>query len=178
MWAMTELVTAELPTDKPRYLMGVGSPEDLVNAVARGVDMFDCVLPTRLGRNGSLFTDAGRINIRNARYREDADPVDAACDCLACTRYTMAYLHHLFRNDELLGYRLASIHNIRYLVRLTERMRVAIAAATFHEFAAEFLGRYRGVDESVRNEQKRLWAAQALTPRPPLPTSRARRRNV
>ena len=178
MWAMTEVVTAELPTDKPRYLMGVGSPEDLVNAVARGVDMFDCVLPTRLGRNGSLFTDAGRINIRNARYRADPGPIDAECDCIACVRYTSAYLHHLFRNDELLGYRLASIHNIRYLVRLTERMRAAIAAGTFGEFSGEFLGRYRGVDEGVRAEQKRLWAAQALIPRPPLPTLRAKGRNV
>ena len=140
--------------------------------------MFDCVLPTRLGRNGSLFTDAGRINIRNARYRADPGPMDADCNCLGCTRFTNAYLHHLFRNDELLGYRLASIHNIRYLVRLTERMRAAIAAGTFGEFSGEFLGRYRGVDEGVRAEQKRLWAAQALIPRPPLPTSRARGRNV
>jgi queuine tRNA-ribosyltransferase len=160
MWAMTEVVTAELPADRPRYLMGVGSPEDLVNAVARGVDMFDCVLPTRLGRNGSLFTDAGRVNIRNARFREDPGPPDAACDCHACTRSSMAYLHHLFRNDELLGYRLASLHNIRYLIRLTERMRHAIEMGSFPEFAAELISRYKGVDEAVRTEQKRLWAAR------------------
>ena len=161
MWAMTATVTAELPVDKPRYLMGVGSPEDLVNAVARGVDMFDCVLPTRLGRNGSMFTDDGRANVRNARYREGPGPLDADCDCLACTRFSMAYVHHLFRNDELLGHRLASIHNIRYLVRLAERMRLAIGSGDFEEFAAEFLGRYRVADEGTRSEQKAKWLAQS-----------------
>ncbi len=161
MWAMTAVVTTELPVDRPRYLMGVGSPEDLVNAVARGVDMFDCVLPTRLGRNGALFTDDGRANVRNARYREDPGPVDPDCDCLACSRFSMAYLHHLFRNDELLGYRLASIHNIRYLVRLTERLRAAIAGGYFTEFAAAFLARYQPASEYVRSEQKAKWLAQS-----------------
>jgi queuine tRNA-ribosyltransferase len=161
MWGMTEVVTAELPIDRPRYLMGVGSPEDLVNGVARGVDMFDCVLPTRLGRNGTLFTDEGRANIRNARFAEDAGPADPACDCTACKRFSMAYLHHLFRNEELLGYRLASEHNVRYLVRLCERMRAAIGAGEFVAFAEEFLGRYRAVDEVVRAEQKAKWLGQA-----------------
>ncbi len=161
MWAMTEVVTAELPIDRPRYLMGVGSPEDLVNGVWRGVDMFDCVLPTRLGRNGSLFTDDGRANIRNARYAAQAEPIDADCDCLACTGFSAAYLHHLFRNDELLGFRLASIHNIRYLVRLTERMRSAIEAGALEGFAREFLARYRPADEGVRAEQKAKWVAQS-----------------
>lgn len=158
MWAMTAVVTAELPVDKPRYLMGVGSPEDLVNAVSRGVDMFDCVLATRLGRNGTLFTDAGRANIRNARFREEPSPIDPECDCPACARLSMAYLHHLFRNDEILGYRLATLHNIRYLVRLTERMRAAIQAGEFASFAEEYLARYRAVDEGVRREQKERWA--------------------
>ncbi len=157
MWAMTRVVTHELPETKPRYLMGVGSPEDLVNAVGLGVDMFDCVLPTRLGRNGALFTDGGRVNIRNARFREDAEPVDAGCDCLTCREFSMAYVHHLFRNDELLGYRLATIHNVRYLVRLCERMRLAIGEGTFAEFAEEYLGRYLPVDERVRRKQKRKW---------------------
>ncbi len=157
MWAMTGVVTAELPSTKPRYLMGVGSPEDLVNAVGLGVDMFDCVLPTRLGRNGALFTDHGRVNIRNARFREDPGPVDPGCDCATCTGFSMAYVHHLFRNDELLGYRLATIHNVRYLVRLCERMRVAITAGEFDAFAEEFLGGYLPVDERVRREQKRKW---------------------
>lgn len=159
MWAMTAVVTAELPVDRPRYLMGVGSPEDLVNAVARGVDMFDCVLATRLGRNGALFTDNGRVNIRNARFRDDPAPIVQDCDCLFCTRFTMAYLHHLFRNDEMLGYRLATIHNVRYLVRLCERMREAIAAGRFADFATEYLGRYRPTDEGTRMEQKARWQA-------------------
>jgi len=161
MWEMVETVAAELPVDRPRYLMGVGSPEDLVNAVARGVDMFDCVLPTRLGRNGSLLTDDGRANVRNARYRDDRGPVDPDCDCLTCTRFTMAYVHHLFRNDELLGCRLASIHNIRYLVRLAERMRTAIGAGDFAAFQQEFLARYRPADDTVRAEQKARWLAQS-----------------
>jgi len=158
-WQMVEAVNAELPVDRPRYLMGVGSPEDLVNAVARGVDMFDCVLPTRLGRNGSLLTDDGRANIRNARYRDDPGPIDPGCDCVACGRFSMAYMHHLFHNEELLGYRLASIHNIRYLVRLAERMRAAIAAGDFAAFRDDFLGRYRPSDERVRAEQKAKWLA-------------------
>jgi queuine tRNA-ribosyltransferase len=161
MLAMLEIVNTELPVARPRYLMGVGSPEDLVSGIARGVDMFDCVLPTRLGRNGSLFTDAGRANIKNSRYREDPSPIDAACDCLACTRFGMAYMHHLFRNEELLGYRLASIHNIRYLVRLTERCGDAIAAGTFDAFANGFLAGYQPVDEAVRSEQKGKWLKQS-----------------
>ena len=157
MWAMTEVVTRQLPVEKPRYLMGVGSPEDLVNAVGRGVDMFDCVLATRLARNGTLFTDAGRANIRNARFREDPAPVEPGCDCIMCSRYSMAYIHHLFRNDEILGYRLATIHNIRYLVRLTETMREAIGAGRYGDFATDYLGRYQAVDERVRREQKAKW---------------------
>ena len=164
MWAMTALVNAELPASKPRYLMGVGSPEDLVNGVARGVDMFDCVLATRLARNGTLFTDAGRANIRNAQFREDPSPIDADCDCLQCSNYTMAYVHHLFRNEELLGYRLATLHNIRYLVRLTERMRAAIEVNRFEDFASDYLGRYRPVDETVRRAQKAKWAERGGMP--------------
>jgi queuine tRNA-ribosyltransferase len=161
MWSMTEVVAVELPVDRPRYLMGVGSPEDLVNAVARGIDMFDCVLPTRLGRNGGIFTDDGRTSIRNARYTREPGPVDPDCDCTTCTRFSAAYLHHLFRNDELLGYRLATIHNIRYLVRLTERMRAAIAARTFDAFQRDFLDRYREADAAVREEQKEKWLHRA-----------------
>jgi queuine tRNA-ribosyltransferase len=144
--------------------MGVGSPEDLVNGVARGVDMFDCVLATRLARNGTLFTDAGRANIRNAKFREDTGPIDPDCGCLQCSNYTMAYVHHLFRNEELLGYRLATLHNIRYLVRLTERMRAAIEANRFDDFASDYLGRYQPVDETVRREQKAKWVERGGTP--------------
>lgn len=161
MWAMTAIVAAELPIDRPRYLMGVGSPEDLVNAISRGVDMFDCVLPTRLGRNGALFTDDGRVSIRNARFRDEPGPLDPGCDCLACRRFSAAYLHHLFRSDELLGYRLATIHNVRYLVRLTERTRAAIAGGWYEEFARDFLARYRPTDEAVRSDQKARWLSRS-----------------
>ena len=161
MWSMTAAVTAALPIDRPRYLMGVGSPEDLVTAVGTGVDMFDCVLPTRLGRNGSVFTDAGRANVRNARYRTDPGPIDPQCDCMMCSRFSMAYVHHLFRNEELLGYRLASIHNIRYLIRLTERMRASITAGTFTDFRDEFLANYRPADDVTRTEQKAKWLKQS-----------------
>ncbi|GAB4334882.1 MAG: tRNA guanosine(34) transglycosylase Tgt [Dehalococcoidia bacterium] len=158
-WAMTEAVCSELPIDRPRYLMGVGSPEDLVDGVARGIDMFDCVLPTRLGRNGGLFTDEGRVSIRAARFRDLREPVAPGCDCLACDRFSAAYLHHLFRNDELLGYRLATIHNLRYLQRLLERARAAIAEGRYQAFAAAFRARYRVADAGVRAEQRRRWAA-------------------
>lgn len=157
MWSTLEVTCAELPSEKPRYLMGVGSPEDLIEAVSRGVDMFDCVLPTRLGRTGGLFTDDGRVNIRAARFAEVSDPVDASCDCFSCRHFSAAYLHHLFRNEELLGYRLATIHNVRYLVRLMERIRCAIEAGTFSDFALEFLSRYRPADETVRAVQRAKW---------------------
>ncbi len=162
-YAITEVACRELPIDRPRYLMGVGSPEDLVHAVAAGVDMFDCVLPTRLGRTGSLFTDDGRINIKAARFRERATPLDPACDCIACVRYSTAYLHHLFRNEELLGYRLASIHNLRYIQRLCERMREAVLAGAFDPFAGEFLARYQPADEAARTEQRARWQARSRT---------------
>ncbi|MGK2964965.1 MAG: tRNA guanosine(34) transglycosylase Tgt [Tepidiformaceae bacterium] len=158
-WATAAAVTAELPLDRPRYLMGVGSPEDLVTAVGLGIDMFDCVLPTRLGRNGSLFTDDGRVTITNARFREDPGPVDPGCDCALCIRFSAAYLHHLFRNDELLAYRLASIHNVRYLVRLTERLHAAIQANDYLTFATAYLTRYRPADESARTDQRQKWLA-------------------
>jgi len=157
MWRTLEVTCAELPPEKPRYLMGVGSPEDIVEAVARGVDMFDCVLPTRLGRNGGLFTDEGRVNIRAARFAEADAPVDPDCDCLACRRFPAAYLHHLFRNEEMLGYRLATIHNLRYLARLIGRIRCAIEEGRFQEFAAAFQARYRPTDESVRAAQREKW---------------------
>ncbi len=156
-WEIARLVAAELPTDRPRYLMGVGSPEDLVTAIGLGVDMFDCVLPTRLGRNGALFTDSGRINIANAAYREDPAPIDTGCDCAACSRFSAAYLHHLFRNQEMLGYRLASLHNLRYLAQLLDRARSAIEQGRYDDFAREFAGRYRPVAEEARSQQTQKW---------------------
>lgn len=140
-----EIVSPLLPTHKPRYLMGVGSPEDLWNGVARGVDLFDCVLPTRLARNGALFTPDGRLNLRSARYRHEHRSLDPTCDCELCTRYTMAYLHHLFRAGEILALRLASVHNLRFLARQTETMRVAIASGRFSAAKADFDARYRPV---------------------------------
>ena len=142
MAAMLEAVHPHLPVNKPRYLMGVGSPEDLWMGVARGVDMFDCVLPTRLARNGALFTPTGRVNIRQRRWRERFAPVFDGCDCPACQRYDAAYIHHLFRAGEILGLRLASLHNLRFLAREMETMRAALDAGTFDSAYREFASRY------------------------------------
>jgi queuine tRNA-ribosyltransferase len=145
MAAMLEASTPFLPRNKPRYLMGVGSPEDLWNGVARGVDMFDCVLPTRAARNGALYTPDGRINIKNAIWRHEHRPIDESCDCEACTGFTAAYLHHLFRTGEVLGLRLASVHNLRFLARQMEAMRAALDGGTFAAAYAEFTDRYKPV---------------------------------
>jgi queuine tRNA-ribosyltransferase len=126
MYEVLERLEPRLPGPLPRYLMGVGFPEDLVAAVERGVDLFDCVAPTRNGRNGSAFTTQGQLNIRNAAFRTDEGPLDPACDCETCTTYSRGYLRHLFVADELLGLRLLSLHNVRYLIRLAEQMRAAI----------------------------------------------------
>jgi len=160
MWAMLDASINALPAEKPRYLMGVGAPEDLVEAVRRGVDMFDCVLPTRLGRNGALFTPDGRVNIRNARFARDFAPLDPACDCLSCTGFTAAYLHHLFKAEELLGHRLASLHNIRFLTRLMEQARAAVLGSRYDAFASDFSARYRVSDEGTRLSQRERWLEQ------------------
>jgi len=125
-YRLLSLQTAILPRDRPRYLMGVGTPADLIEAIARGIDMFDCVLPTRIARNGSILTRGGRINLRNRRFVEDQGPPDEGCDCYTCQRFSRAYLRHLFMAGEILGHRLASIHNLRLLVRLVEQLRDAI----------------------------------------------------
>ncbi len=139
--AALEVVTPLLPEDKPRYLMGVGVPEDLVNGVIRGVDMFDCVLPTRLGRNSAALVRSGRINLRNAKFAADPAPILEDCACYACRHFSRAYLRHLTRSNEILGHQLLSLHNIRFLVSLAHRMREAILAGTFAAFAAEYLDR-------------------------------------
>jgi queuine tRNA-ribosyltransferase len=144
----------ELPTCRPRYLMGVGSPEDLWNCVALGIDMFDCVLPTRAARHGGLYTPSGRINIRASAYRERDEAVDLSCDCYTCRTASTAYLHHLFRTGELSAFRLASIHNLRFVVRQTELMRAAIRAGVFAQAHRAFLDTYRAVDEMVRDAQR------------------------
>ncbi|CAI8012984.1 Queuine tRNA-ribosyltransferase [Geodia barretti] len=157
MHDVTGLVCEGLPTDRPRYLMGVGSPEDLVNSVALGVDMFDCVLPTRVARNGALFTPTGRVSIANRRFAEQDAPLDDTCDCYACGNYTAAYLRHLFKAGEMLGPRLASIHNLRFILRLMSDMRSAIAERRFAAFRANFLDTYQPTDEGRRQAQKHRW---------------------
>ena len=146
-----------LPEDKPRYLMGVGSPDDLVRAVRFGFDMFDCVLPTRIARNGSLFTDDGRLNIFNSQYKDKDSPIDQDCKCYSCKNYSLAYIQHLFKSKELLGYRIASIHNLAYLFNLMQRMNIAIKNSDFTEFAEIFLNSYKSTDPYVRNQQKDKW---------------------
>ena len=142
MYRTLEDLEPRLPAALPRYLMGVGFPEDLVAAVERGVDLFDCVAPTRMGRNGTAFTPDGVVNIRNARHRTDPAPLDPSCDCETCTTYSRGYLRHLFAADELLGLRLLSLHNVRYLIRLAGGMRRAIAADEFAAWADAWRHRY------------------------------------
>jgi queuine tRNA-ribosyltransferase len=142
MYELTATVTARLPTGQPRYLMGVGKPEDLVEAVARGVDMFDCVLPTRNARNGQGFTWDGPLTIKQARYERDGSPLDPECACYACRHFARAYLRHLFMSDELLAYRLLSLHNVHFFHALMAAMRAAVDAGTFGPFRARFLARY------------------------------------
>ncbi len=135
--AVLEATTPLLPADRPRYLMGVGRPEDLVAAVARGVDMFDCVMPTRNARNGHLFTSRGVLKIRNARYEADTRPIDEDCDCYTCRHYSRAYVRHLQKCDEILGHRLATIHNLHYYQTVMRRLRAAIEQGRFEAEAAE-----------------------------------------
>jgi queuine tRNA-ribosyltransferase len=146
-----------LPEDKPRYLMGVGSPEDLFEGVSRGIDMFDCVLPTRVARNGSLFTAKGRVNISNARFTQMEEPVDPDCDCYCCRTYSASYLHHLFTTKELLAYRLATLHNLTFIYNLMEKIRSNISEGTFDSYKKKFLSGYRTTNEQVRVSQKAKW---------------------
>jgi len=142
MYAMLDEVDALLPGDRPRYLMGVGYPEDLLEGVRRGVDLFDCVFPTRMGRTGNALTRDGRINLRNARHRADPGPLDAECDCAACTRFSRAYVRHLVLANEMLGLRLLSLHNVHFLVRLMRDARARLLGGTFAAWSAEWLARY------------------------------------
>ncbi len=131
-----------LPKDKPRYLMGVGAAEDLVNGVLRGVDIFDCVLPTRLARHGSAMIKGGRINLRNAQYERDPAPIDANCGCSTCQQFGRAYLRHLVKANEILGHMLLSTHNLHFLLTLMADMRKAIRKGKMEEFAEDFLRHY------------------------------------
>jgi queuine tRNA-ribosyltransferase len=156
-WSTVDETMPFLPLDKPRYLMGVGSPEDIIEGISRGVDLFDSALPTRVARNGALFTMKGRQNIRKAAYKIKKGPVDDDCDCYSCRTFSAAYLHHLFKCEEMLGYRLATIHNLHFIAMIVQKIHSAIQQNKFEEFKSEFLNLYRVTDEEVRLAQKRKW---------------------
>jgi queuine tRNA-ribosyltransferase len=147
MFEVVSHIAPLMPEDRPRYLMGVGAPEDIVEAVAMGVDMFDCVMPTRNARNGQLFTSRGKLNIKNARYKDDAQPIDEACRCAVCARYSRAYMRHLYMSGEILGSVLSSLHNVSFYLDMMGMMRQAISLGAFNEFRHSFLsGLARGLD--------------------------------
>ncbi len=164
MAAMLDQSIDSLPEDKPRYLMGVGSPEDLWNGVAAGVDMFDCVLPTRVARRGALFTPDGRIAVTASSYRDKDEPIDGTCDCYTCRSFSVAYVHHLFRSKELLGYRLASIHNLRFIERQMDTMRRAIGNGSFAVEHAKFLNGYQAANQIVAAEQRAKFRQRRSSP--------------
>jgi queuine tRNA-ribosyltransferase len=139
---MLDIVNAELPAEKPRHLLGIGEPEDMFLGVAGGIDTFDCVLPTRNGRNGTVFTHTGKIHITRTEYKDVYAPIDPECDCIVCAKHTCAYIHHLFRVNEMLGLSLASMHNIRFLTRLVEQMREAVLTDALFSFRDAFMERY------------------------------------
>jgi queuine tRNA-ribosyltransferase len=143
MYEMLDVVDDALPRTHPRYLMGVGFPEDLIEGIRRGVDLFDCVAPTRMGRNGSAFTRDGRLNIKRTEFRTDPRPLDPECDCSACTRFTRAYIRHLFVSDEILGLRLLSLHNVHFLLSLVRQARAAIQKGDFDSWSRDWLARHR-----------------------------------
>ena len=157
MYEIVDLVSNLLPVGKPRYLMGVGSPEDLVESGARGVDMFDCVLPTRVARNGALFTKYGRINVGNRRFAQQAEPIEEDCDCYCCVNYSAAYVWHLFKAKEILGLRLATVHNLRFLQKLMSGIRISIEQNQFSGFRNKFWEQYIPTDEATRQAQKQKW---------------------
>jgi queuine tRNA-ribosyltransferase len=144
MWRTLELLDGEIPRDRPRYLMGVGYPDDLLEAVARGCDLFDCVAPTRNARHGTAWTAEGQVNVKAARFRSDRLPLDPGCDCPACVGFDRAYIRHLFVANEMLGLRLVSLHNLRFLLRLAEQARGHILDGSFASWSANWLERYRG----------------------------------
>ncbi len=156
-WAMVDVTAPRLPEEKPRYLMGVGSPEDLVEAVSRGIDMFDSVLPTRLARNGAVFTREGRLNLRNAQFAEDPRPIEEHCCCYTCQHFSRAYLRHLLAAGEITGLVLNTIHNLAFLMDLMADIRTAIREDRLAAFKAEFLGRYVPVDEASRLRSRELY---------------------
>jgi len=167
MAEMLDATVPLLPEDKPRYLMGVGSPEDLVEGVWRGVDMFDCVLPTRIARHGTVFVPDGKLTVRNAEFARDFRPIQEGCDCYACQNYTRAYIRHLLKAEEMLGLRLCSIHNLRFLVRLMEEIRASLEAGTFADFRREFLTRWHEGEKARKGKGSKAGPAE-----PPVPENR------
>ncbi len=164
MYGAVDYTAARLPTSKPRDLMGVGHPEDLVAGIALGVDMFDCVYPTRTGRFGYALTDDGRLNMNSSAPRTSLEPIDPDCDCYACRHYTRAYLAHLIRAEEMLAPRMLSLHNLRYLHRLVERARAAISQGRYSEWALEWAGRYfKGKAKADETHATPEWFTQAVT---------------
>lgn len=151
MYQMLDVLKTEMPFNKPRYLMGVGHPSNLVEGVARGVDMFDCVLPTRNGRTGTVFVSTGKINIKNQIYARDFSPIDPHCDCYVCRHFTKAYLRHLYKAGEILAARLCSWHNLRFLIRLMEQMRESILNGNFPEFRQHFNEVFHGEGDENEN---------------------------
>ncbi|MCB9160917.1 MAG: tRNA guanosine(34) transglycosylase Tgt [Caldilineaceae bacterium] len=154
MYAILDETCPALPAHKPRYLMGVGTPEDVIEAVYRGIDMFDCVLPTRIARNGAVFTPAGRVNLRNARFAEDHAPIQEDCMCYTCRTFSRAYLRHLYKAGEVTALRLGTIHNVHFMLDLMRRIRAAIMAGTYDTFRDAFWDRYQISDQKVRHEQR------------------------
>jgi len=152
-WETLEVTVPLLPLDRPRYLMGVGSPEDLFEGVERGIDIFDCVLPTRLARNGAVFTSEGRLNLRKADLAEDDRPIEDGCGCYTCRHFSRAYLRHLYKAGEILGLRLNTIHNVFFLLELMRRIRAAILAEQFVSFKQDFLSRYKAIDDQGLRSQ-------------------------
>ena len=144
MYDTTEFIAPLLPPDKPRYLMGVGTPEDLIESVARGVDMFDCVMPTRNARNGQVFTAHGKLNVKNAKYAKDTMPLDEECNCSVCHRYSRAYVRHLYLNDEILASILCSYHNLAFYLDTMRQIRQSIALGDFSTFRLNFLRKFKG----------------------------------
>lgn len=153
LYEILAVVEPLLPADRPRYLMGVGSPDLLLEAIAMGVDLFDCVLPTRMARNGTVLTSTGRLVVRNARYAEDFSPLEPGCGCYTCRHYTRAYIRHLLKAGEILGVRLTTVHNLSFTLSLLARARQAIAAGSFVRFSREFLSAYEA-GEKARKEEK------------------------
>ncbi|MDH4209547.1 MAG: tRNA guanosine(34) transglycosylase Tgt [Anaerolineae bacterium] len=160
MHNMLDVTIPLLPEDKPRHLLGVGSPEDLFECVARGIDIFDCALPTRVARNGTFFTPQGRLNIRNAEYRDDSGPVMEGCSCYTCLTFSRAYLRHLVIAKEILGLHLATLHNLHFMIQLMRAIRTAIEEGSYARLREQFLGGYRTADYDAAKRDRRAWVGK------------------